>query len=224
MASTRQASARTSPRGRRGVGRPPGVADSGARQRLIDVAAALFAHNGADAVSLRQIAAAAQVAPALIAYHFGDKQGLLHATLEEALQRLRSVIARSLGEASEAPLAAFIANYVDALTRAPWIAPLLVREVLSRAGSGREQFVQRFAVEAAKLLPSAMADEIAAGRMRKEFDPRLTVLSLIGMSVFPFIAQPVLGPQLGYRIDERFGREWAQHTLALFMHGTGAHR
>lgn len=41
-----------------------------------NAALSLFADHGPDAVSVRQIAAAAQVSPALILHHFGSKDGL----------------------------------------------------------------------------------------------------------------------------------------------------
>jgi hypothetical protein len=39
------------------------------------------------------------------------------------------------------------------------------------------------------------------------------------MCVFPYLAQPVLGPLLGYRIDESFGHDYTDHILALFLGG-----
>ena len=46
------------------------------RQKLIEAAGEKFAQNGFRAVSVRDIASAAKVNPALIAYHFGNKEGL----------------------------------------------------------------------------------------------------------------------------------------------------
>ncbi len=48
-----------------------------ARQRLLDVAEGLFAEHGWNAVSIRTIAAAADVSLAALNYHFGLKENLL---------------------------------------------------------------------------------------------------------------------------------------------------
>lgn len=52
------------------------------RQALVDAAEDLFAEHGIEAVSLRQITAAAGVRNSTaLQYHFGDRQGLLRAVL-----------------------------------------------------------------------------------------------------------------------------------------------
>ena len=53
--------------------------DLTARATIRNAALALFAERGPDAVSVRQIAAAAQVSPALVLHHFGSKAGLREA-------------------------------------------------------------------------------------------------------------------------------------------------
>ncbi len=47
-----------------------------ARAVIRDESLRLFAERGPDAVTLRQIAAAAEVSPALVIHHFGSKKGL----------------------------------------------------------------------------------------------------------------------------------------------------
>ena len=47
-----------------------------ARAVIRDESLRLFAERGPDAVTLRQIAAAAEVSPALVIHHFGSKRGL----------------------------------------------------------------------------------------------------------------------------------------------------
>lgn len=55
-------------------GRPPGRTDT--RERIADAARALFLQRGYRGTTVRAIATAADVDSALIAYHFGSKQGL----------------------------------------------------------------------------------------------------------------------------------------------------
>jgi AcrR family transcriptional regulator len=54
----------------------PSAGDLTARATIRNEALRLFAEHGPDAVSLRQIAAAAGVSPALVVHHFGSKDGL----------------------------------------------------------------------------------------------------------------------------------------------------
>jgi len=72
-------------------GRPrkaPDARDDGNRRQLIiDSAARLFRTQGFDATSTRDIAAAADMRSGSPFYHFESKNALLHAVVEEGLQR-----------------------------------------------------------------------------------------------------------------------------------------
>src|SRR3972149_7869691 len=76
-------------RRRRGPGRPTGR-DGGrdVREALLEVAGELFSERGVNEVSLRELARAAGVTPAMVHYYFGDKQGLYEALLARALSPL----------------------------------------------------------------------------------------------------------------------------------------
>jgi AcrR family transcriptional regulator len=62
------------------TGRRPG--QSGTRSAILDAARARFADVGFDQASIRSIAAAAEVDPALVHHYFGTKQDLFLAALE----------------------------------------------------------------------------------------------------------------------------------------------
>jgi TetR/AcrR family transcriptional regulator, regulator of cefoperazone and chloramphenicol sensitivity len=55
------------------------------RQKLLHTAVKLFAENGYGSTSIRQIAAAARMNVAAIAYYFGDKEGLYRAAFTEPM-------------------------------------------------------------------------------------------------------------------------------------------
>jgi AcrR family transcriptional regulator len=59
-----------------------------ARQRLLAAAERLLLESGYDAVSVRAINAAAGMNPAAVHYHFGSKEALVAALLEESLAPL----------------------------------------------------------------------------------------------------------------------------------------
>lgn len=80
----------------RGRGRPRTVDGPGARDRLLEAARGRFASDGFDRASLRAIAADAGVDASLIRHYFGDKTGLLVATMQlpvDPTELLRSLIA-----------------------------------------------------------------------------------------------------------------------------------
>lgn len=61
------------------------------RSRLIAAATPLFARKGVHGTNVRELARAAGVNLSMISYHFGGKQGLYAAVLEEQFAALRQV-------------------------------------------------------------------------------------------------------------------------------------
>lgn len=215
-----------SERARRRPGRParrPGevTGSDEVRERLLRVAQELFAERGYAAVSVRALARAAHVSPAMIAYYFGDKSGLLDAVVDEIFERLLAQL-REL--AAEAPAGGdvaerFIRLYVATLAREPWLPSFIVREVLAGDPVRRARFVARFPARLAPLVLPLLRREAASGRLRADLDPALTLLSVIGMCAFPFLVQPLLGAVLDYQLDERFRARLADHSTRLFLDG-----
>lgn len=81
-------------RARRGPRREPG-APSGpdeVRRAVLDAAASLFAERGVDRVALREIAAAADVHPALIGRYIGSRDELVVAVFDDLSAQLASAV------------------------------------------------------------------------------------------------------------------------------------
>lgn len=204
-------------------GRPPAAAapSDEVRARLLRVAQELFAERGYAAVSVRALARAAHVSPAMIAYYFRDKAGLLDAVVDEVFERL---IAQVRELAASAPAGGgtterFIRLYVETLAREPWLPSFLVREVLGGDPARRARFARRFPGRIAPLVLPLLQREAASGRLRTDLDPALTLMSVIGMCAFPFLVEPLLGPILGYRLDDAFRARLADHAVRLFLEG-----
>jgi AcrR family transcriptional regulator len=191
------------------------------RAKLLDAATRLFSERGFAEVGIREIARAARVTPGMIAYYFGDKVGLSEAILDSVFERLLEEV-RAIAEATPSgvePIEAFIHAYVHTVARTPWIPQFIVREVATRDGPLRARFIERYGSRAAAIVPALIAGEVHAGRVRADLDPRLAVVSLVALCIFPFIAAPVMGPVLGLEIDETFTGRLIEHTRRLFLEG-----
>ncbi len=203
-------------------GRPRGSVPGQSRQALLDAARDLFARREFAAVSLRQIAAQAKVNPAMIHYHFGSKEGLYEAMLEEHFAPLLQQL--ELMPAERPELSYFVESYVRMLAANPWLPNLVVREALYGNGSFRELFIKRFAARAGKMVPALIDEERKAGHLRADLDPAYATLSLLSMAIFPFIGRPVVEPALGLKMDEDFIQHWIEHALRLFYEGVEVKR
>ncbi len=198
-------------------GRPKGKDSEQSRQALIDAARDLFSLREFSAVSLRQIAERAKVNPAMVHYHFGGKEGLYSAMLEERFAPLLQQL--ELLPSARPTLSNFVDSYVRMLAANPWLPNLVVREVLYGASSFRDQFIERFASRAGSIVPQILEEESKSGRLRSDLDPVFATLSLMSMALFPFIGRPVVEPALGLDMSESFVQSWVEHTLRLFYKG-----
>jgi len=211
--------------GNRPPGRPAAADREGqaARATLIATGARLFAEQGFEATSLRQVAEGANVTPAMVAYYFKDKSGLLEAVVRDGLEIMLGVIRSAVDDDAEGEFTSrLIGRYIKTISRMPWIPQIMIREVISKDTPLRKVFTEEFAVHAASLVPAKVAAEMQKGLLRADLDPRYAILSLVGMCFFPFIAHPVLGPLLNYDLDDEFGEAYGAHAADLFKRGAGA--
>lgn len=117
-----------------------GAKSARTRQRLVSSAAELFAARSFDAVSVRAIAKAAGVDPALINHYFGSKEGLFQAVMEASLRPER-VEAEVLSSSREE----WGHSIVRAVERA-WTSPAAygLSAIVRRAIAGNQNLISAF--------------------------------------------------------------------------------
>lgn len=203
-------------------GRPRLSADSDMRGHALDAALNLFATHGIAATSLRDIARAAGVTPALLHYYFGGKPQLVELLIAERLMPVVDQMREAMQHAS-GNSAALIAGFVHAsfglIERYPWFPPLWAREVLCEGGALRELVVQRIA----PMIPQQLEQQFRAaqkrGELNPDLDPRLLVVSLVGLTLFTAASAPIWRGM--FRADDIDSNALRLHTLALLDRGIG---
>lgn len=86
-------------------------------------------------------------------------------------------------------------------------------------GETRDAVVKIFAETFSGRLLGKIKQEIESGHYRNDLNPALTMISLMGMTVFPFIAKPMLQQVLQVELDENAVEMMANHNVSLFQHG-----
>jgi AcrR family transcriptional regulator len=203
-------------------GRPPN-ASGGQRERLLDAAIALFAERGVAGTSLGEIARRARVTPALVHYYFGNRDRLLDALTDERIAPLVATLGQRLADSDTDALSTartFVRAIIAILAEHEWLPPLWIREVLTENGALRERLLARIAPEIAPHLARRFADAKRGGALTAGLDPRLTVVSLIGLTIFPLAAQSIWKRLLD--ADDIDADALTRHTLALLEGGIGA--
>ena len=206
-------------------GRPRVDADhpSDVADRLIDAATALAADQSFDACGLREIAARAGVSSGMISYYFGDRQGLYEAMFQRAIDRVTAEVHRLLDEEA-GPLGnrldALVALHVSAIASDPWLPRLIVREMMAAPEATlRRALTDRVGTGAMPMMIDWIEGQQNRGMLRPDLDARLLTVSLISLSVFPFLMLPMVGEDLGLAVDEDFPARLIEHNQRLLGRG-----
>jgi AcrR family transcriptional regulator len=155
----------------------------------------------------------------MIHYYFDGKEGLYRAMLETAIAPIVTRLQTMLGEPRSADVEGLVRTYMRVLAANPWIPGLIVREVLTPDGSFRQAFVRDFAGRFAPMLRNVIGREVEGGRLRSDLDPSLTVVSMLGLALFPFISLPVTTRVLGIDASEPGIDKLITHTVRVLLHG-----
>ncbi|NQV69237.1 MAG: TetR/AcrR family transcriptional regulator [Pseudohongiella sp.] len=200
------------------LGRPVGRDSEKVREALLQAARKHFTAREFKAVSLRQIAATAGVNGAMVNYYFGGKQGLYMAMVDAMFASLQESLPQ-LSQNSAIAIEDFSRSYCKFLAENPWWPNFMVREVLFSENDTREAMIRKFSSSFAPRLMQSIQQEISAGNYRQDLNPGLALLSLMGMTIFPFLAKPMVEQMLKISIDADAAAALAAHNIQLFLAG-----
>lgn len=189
-----------------------------ARDKILEVAQTRFAENGYAATSVRQIAEAADVNPAMIHYYFGSKEDLLRAALETALEPLAEAV-KDMQQAGEVSPEAITRTLMGLVAAHPNLPLLVVREVMLPGGVMQAHFAKNLAPRVGGALPAILAREAEAGRVRQDLPPAIGSLALMAMALFPFIVRPMAEQVLEVDLDDASLDAFAGHVSEFVRRG-----
>lgn len=188
----------------------PGT-DDDARDRIRDAALALIGRHGYAGASVRAIAEAAGVSPALVLHHFGSKEGLRAACDAHILDAL-------LGDDALAPGADVIGLARRWLAELPRTRPsfdYLARMIIDGGPAGDRLFdaiVDRTA--------AMLAEGERSGAVRPSSDPRTTAVVVAAHGLVPLLLQRHIERALGEDgLSASAVERLTLPTLELYTHG-----
>ena len=191
--------------------------DRTARAVIRDEALRLFAERGPDAVSVRQIAAAAGVSPGLVIHHFGSKDGLREAVDAHVLAMFEAMLGELTTPDLYDPGAA--GSLAEAVMRhLPPDSPVpayLRRLLLSGGEPGRELFRRLY--EGSRAALDAMA---GAGLAARGADPAVRAAILMSNDLAVLLLREPLADVLGTDPLSAAGMaRWGREMLAIYAAG-----
>ncbi|WP_061962996.1 TetR/AcrR family transcriptional regulator [Demequina aurantiaca] len=163
-----------------------------ARDHILECALKLFAASGTDAVTVRDIAACAQVSPALILHHYGSKQGLRDAADEYVAGIFDAVLDMPIDAVTQDTAVSMIDVLLAATPAASPIPAYLRRLILSGDPAGRRLIRQWF-----ELTRRYVDQATATGAMEPSADPDVRAAFLMANDLSMILLQDHLADVLG---------------------------
>ena len=197
--------------------------DRTARARIRDEALRLFGDRGPDGVTIRDIAAAAGVSPALVMRHYGAKDGLRKAVDEYVAGVFEAMLAGVAGLAGagafEQAAVPALAETVAANLPADSAIPAYLGQMLVSGGRAGEALFRRL-YEASRDALSGMA---ATGSASAGADPEVRAAFLLVNDLAVLILRDRIREVLGIDPLSATGlRRWGAEVLAVYHDGVGA--
>jgi len=158
----------------------------------------------------------------MLHYYFGDKAQLKQALIEERLLPALLPMREQLAQAGDDPstlVVGFVQGIGGIVSKYPWLPSLWVREVLCEGGELREVLFNQLIPSLPQMLSQRFAAAQAAGRLNPGLDPRLLVVSLVGLTLFPAAGAPIW--QRVFQASDIGPQALLKHTLALLEGGIG---
>jgi len=169
----------------------PQGGEGGSREKILDVAEALFARSGYAGVGLREVASLAGLGKSSLFHHFASKAELHLAVLLRVFERMDAVIApyeQTAGTAIER-FERMLDGLVDALVEQPNTARLLLRGLFEEDeldGSSPSHAASQEAIDRLlRRLHNAITEGIASGELRP-VHPGHLLQTVIGATVFHY--------------------------------------
>ncbi len=175
--------------------------DLSTEQLILDAAKKVFVRKGMAGARMQDIADEAGINKALLHYYFRNKEKLFEMIFMEAAQKLFPRINAIFD--SDQPLfekiESFCEEYITVVSENPYL-PLFV---LNEINQDPEYFLKKVWAGKSKPNPAKFLQQIEREVRKgtiKRINPLHLLMNLISMTIFPFVAKPMLQKNLG--LDE----------------------
>jgi TetR/AcrR family transcriptional regulator len=198
--------------------------NANSREKIIEVAEALYARRGFSGVGMREVAEAAGLGKSSLFHHFRSKVQLYLAVLERVLarmeERLAPVLTSPLGAADK--LDRWIDVLIDTLAEQPGTARILLRALFEEDEFDGEdwpegQAVDRHLAVVLEGISRLLADGMRSGELRRASVPHV-VQTLIGATVYHFASGEVGAGLFGGSLLSAEAVRTRKAEVKAFMH------
>lgn len=196
------------------------VEKTDSRSKLMEVGTQLFAEKVLNGVSVRELTQAAETSISMISYHFGSKEGLYSAVLQQQFDCFKEI--KAIRETVSEPVA-LIESYLRWTFQRHRNHPYLLRFYTSEL-TNPTQFFEPIVMPVIDEVILTMAAAIEDGRKQKLFredvDATNAALALAGMVNYFFLSIRATRDLINHEPDQ--DEKLIQEYLLIFTKGISA--
>lgn len=187
-----------------------------AKGPIVQSALRLFGEQGIDATSLREVAKATGVSPALVVHHFGGKEGLIAAVDEAALRAFGTAYDSSDSAEGSDLLSQRAAQTAQVMRESPEVCAYLGRALVEGTPGSARLF--NLMIEAGRAEIDALAEK---GALREDADRLWATLQHFFLIWAPLSFMPLLEQEAldGSLLDEAILDRWVAANTELLKEG-----
>ena len=207
------------PRHKERPGRPLANPDRDTRVLLIDAAAQLFAEQGVAANSFSIIARRVGLTPAMVHYHFHNRNQLIDAVVEERLVPLITYVWDPV-KPDDSPadtLRGVVHRLLEQVQRAPWVPSTWMREIFTEDGLLRARMLRRLPIDKVRIVGQAIVRGQVSGSVNRELNPLLVVFSTLGLVMLHMATLRAWSDIIQRPMPD--GKGVKRHITGLLLHG-----
>ena len=188
------------------------------RARLLLVAMRLFAENGFDGVTVRDIAKAAEVSVGLLNHHYGSKKGLRDAVDQHVIEQFEEVLSEDANDfALQEDFSAWLENWIGKHADEWNVSVSYMRRALLEDNEWGSQLFLRFY----QIARTSIDRLDAAGMIRSDVDRLWLPLLLVYLELGTMLLEPHIHRLLGKSgYDRELWRRRYTAYLDLFARGS----
>lgn len=178
--------------------------DTSTEEKIKEAARTVFHKKGYVATRTRDIAEEAGINLALLNYYFRSKEKLFTIIMVETLSGFLQHLTVVLNDATtslDQKIELIVSNYINFLSENPGIPLFIMSEVRNNPETLLERLTVKTKILNSEFIKQYQA-EVDAGNVT-EPNPLQFLMNVLGLVVFPFVAQPML-QGLGNMNDETF--------------------
>ncbi len=160
-------------------------------EKILNAAHTVFVQKGMDGTRMQEIADTAGINKALLHYYFRTKQKLFEAIFKQVFKQVFPKIESLIlsDKPIEEKLGIFIEHYIDVLLKNPFLPTFILKEI-NRDPEFLASVIKSQGINPSQIF-AMLEKEMEAGKIRK-MDPREIMVNLLGLSIFPFAAKPLM--------------------------------